>query len=187
MFSVKVFIFLFLHQCQSKLIYVKGLFTPFYTINKNFKTAFQKKIIFFSFFLRKIRVLKHYVRLATWNDLRPNDDFIFFVIKLYKVTLITSYNRQTPSDQKVYKGARVSYSKCLQSKIVYVMFSCKNSLIRGKLHTLHLLGKKRRQRKTGPKALVFHPREMFYWVRIKETLSLNALRVVDSVILCDIG
>ena len=80
-------------------------------------------------------------------------------MKLYKVTLITSYNRQTPSDQKVYKGARVSYSKCLQSKIVYVMFSCKNSLIRGKLHSLHLLGKKDVK---GPKALVFHPREMFY-------------------------
>ena len=63
------------------------------------------------------------------------------MIKLYKVTLITSYNRQTPSDQKVYTGARVSFSKCLQSKIVYVMFSCKNSLIRGKLHTLHLSGK----------------------------------------------
>ena len=111
---------------------------------------------------------------------------MFFVIKLYKVTLITSYNRQTPSDQKVYKGARVSYSKCLQTKIVYVMFSCKNSLIRGKLHTLHLWGK-RRQRKKGTKALVFHPREMFYLVRIKETLSLNALRVADPVILCDIG
>ena len=49
MFSFLVLIFLFLHQCQSKLIYVKGLFTPFYTINKNFKTAFQKKIIFFLF------------------------------------------------------------------------------------------------------------------------------------------
>ena len=46
-FSVLVLIFLFLHQCQSKLIFVKGLFTPFYTINKNFKTAF-KKIIFCS-------------------------------------------------------------------------------------------------------------------------------------------
>ena len=34
---------------------------------------------------------------------------LFFVIKLYKVALITSYNRKTPSDQKVYKGARVSY------------------------------------------------------------------------------
>ena len=50
-------IFLFLHQCQSELIYVKGLFTPFYTINKNFKTAFQKKNHFFSLsFLKKIRV-----------------------------------------------------------------------------------------------------------------------------------
>ena len=65
MVSVLVSIFLFLHQCQSKLIYVKGLFTPFYTIDKNFKTAFQKKIFFFSFFLRKIRVLKHYIKLAT--------------------------------------------------------------------------------------------------------------------------
>ena len=27
MFSVLVLIFLFLHQCQSKLVYVKGLFT----------------------------------------------------------------------------------------------------------------------------------------------------------------
>ena len=86
---------------------------------------------------------------------------LFFVIKLYKVTLITSYNRQTPSDQKVYTGACVSYSECLQSKIVYVMFSCKNSLIRGKLHTLYLSTNKRCQTKTGPKALVFLPREMF--------------------------
>ena len=161
MFFVKVLIFLFLHQCQSKLIYVKRLFTPFYTINKNFKTAFQEKIIFFSFFLRKIRVLKHYVRLAKWNDLRPNDDFIFFVIKLCKVTLITSYNRQTPSDQKVYKGARVSYSKCLQSKIVYVIFSCKNSLIRGKLHTQHLLGKKDVKGKRDPRLWFFIQEKCF--------------------------
>ena len=48
-------------------------------------------------------------------------------------------------------------------------------------------GEKRFHRKTGPKDLFFLPREMFYWVRIKETLSLNALRVADSVILCDIG
>ena len=59
MFSVLVLIFLFLHQCQSKLIYLKGLFTPFYTINKNFKTAFQKKKSFFSLFLfKKIQSFK---------------------------------------------------------------------------------------------------------------------------------
>ena len=139
-------------------MYVKGLFTPFYTTNKNFKTAFQKKkIIFFSFFLRKIGVLKLYVRLTTRNDLRPNDDFIFFLIKLYKVTLITSYNRQPPSNQKVYKGARVSYLKCLQSKIVYVIFSCKISLIRGKLHTLHLLGKKA-SKENGTQGFGFSPK-----------------------------
>ena len=46
-------IFLFLHQCQSKVIYVKGLFTPFYTINKNFKTAFRKKQHFFLFLFKK--------------------------------------------------------------------------------------------------------------------------------------
>ena len=65
MFSVLVLIFLFLRQCQSNLIDVKGLFTPFYTMNKIFKTAFQKKkSFFFSIFLRKIRVSKHYVKLA---------------------------------------------------------------------------------------------------------------------------
>ena len=53
MFSVIVLIFLFLHQCQSKLVYVKGLFTPFYTINKNFKTACQKRKSFFVLFLFK--------------------------------------------------------------------------------------------------------------------------------------
>ena len=56
------------------------------------------------------------------------------------LNLIESVSEGFPSYS--YKGARVSYSKCLQSKIVYVMFSCKNSLIRGKLHTLHLSGKK---------------------------------------------
>ena len=80
---------------------------------------------------------------------------LFFVIKLYKVTLITSYNRQTPSDQKVYTGARVSYSKCLQSKIVYVMFSCKNSLIRGKLYTLYLSGKKKMSKENGTQGFGF--------------------------------
>ena len=78
-------------------------------------------------------------------------------MKLYKVTLITSYNSQTPSDQKVYTGARVSYSKCLQSKIVYVMFSCKNCLIRGKLHTLYLSGKKM-SKENGTQGFVFSPK-----------------------------
>ena len=86
---------------------------------------------------------------------------LFFVIKLYKVTLITSYNRQTPSDQKVYTGARVSYSKCLQSKIVSVMFSCKNSLIRGKLHTLYLSGKKDVKGKRDPRLWFFSQEKCF--------------------------
>ena len=84
----------------------------------------------------------------------------FFVIKLYKVTLITSYNRQTLSDQKVYTGTRVSYSKC-QSKIVYVMFSCKNSLIRGKLHTLYLSGKKDVKGKRDPRLCFFSQKKCF--------------------------
>ena len=75
----------------------------------------------------------------------------------------------------------------LLSRIVYVMFSCKNSLIRGKLHTLYLSGKKDVKGKGDPRLCFFLPREMFYRVRIKETLSLNASRVADSVILCDIG
>ena len=83
---------------------------------------------------------------------------LFFVIKLYKITLITSYNRKTPSDQKVYKGARISYSKCLQSKIVYVMFSCKNSLIRGKSHTPHLSGKKKTSKENGTQGSGFSPK-----------------------------
>ena len=58
MFSVLVLIFLFLHQSQSKLMYVKGLFTPCYTINKNFKTAFQKKKSFFLFLFKKNQSFK---------------------------------------------------------------------------------------------------------------------------------
>ena len=58
MFSVLVLIFLFLHRCQSKHLYVKGLFTRFYTINKNFKTAFKKHHFFFSFCLRKNQSFK---------------------------------------------------------------------------------------------------------------------------------
>ena len=86
---------------------------------------------------------------------------LFFVIKFYKVTLITSYNRQTPSDQNVYTGACVSYSECLQSKIVYVMFSCKNSLIRGKLHTLYLSTKKDVKRKRDPRLWFFSQEKCF--------------------------
>ena len=53
-------------------------------------------------------------------------------------------------------------------------------------YTLYIFGGKRRPRKTGTKTLIIYPREMFYEIRIKETLSLNALRVTDPVILCDI-
>ena len=63
-------------------------------------------------------------------------------MKLYKVTYITSCNRQTHSDQKVYIDACVSFSKRLQSQILYVRFSCKSPQYEGKLHTLHLFGKK---------------------------------------------
>ena len=45
----------------------------------------------------------------------------------------------------------------LQSKIVYVMFSCKNSLIRGKLHTLYLSGKKMSKEK-GTQGFGFSPK-----------------------------
>ena len=47
-----------------------------------------------------------------------------------------------PCDQKVYIDACVSFSKRLQSQILYVRFSCKTPQYEGKLHTLHLLGKK---------------------------------------------
>ena len=47
-----------------------------------------------------------------------NFHLLFFVMKLYKVTKITNCNRQTPSDQKVYIDACVSFSKRLQSQIL---------------------------------------------------------------------
>ena len=53
-------------------------------------------------------------------------------------------------------------------------------------YILYIFLGKRRPGKTGTKALIIYPREMFYKIRIKETLSLNALRVTDPVILCDI-
>ena len=53
-------------------------------------------------------------------------------------------------------------------------------------YILYIFWGKRRPRKTGTKALIIYPREMFYEIRIKAMLSLNALRVTDSVILCDI-
>ena len=53
-------------------------------------------------------------------------------------------------------------------------------------YILYIFWGKRRPRKTGIKALVIYPREKFYEIRIKETLLLNALRVTDPVILCDI-
>ena len=104
-----------------------------------FETFFQRTVKLFE---RRRKKLTRFFILYLFFFYLHSFHLLFFVIKLYKVTLITSYNRKTPCDQKVYTGARVSYSKCLQSKIVYVMFSCKNSLIRGKLHTLYLSGKK---------------------------------------------
>ena len=53
-------------------------------------------------------------------------------------------------------------------------------------YILYIFLGKRRPRKTGTKALIIYPRKMFYLIRIKETLSLNALGVTDPVILCDI-
>ena len=75
--------------------------------------------------------------------------------------------------------------KSLQSQILYARFSCKTPQREGKLHTLHFMGK-RRPRKTGTNALIIYPREKFYEIRTKETLSLNVLRVTDPVILGDI-
>ena len=55
-----------------------------------------------------------------------------------------------------------------------------------KLPTLHFW-EKGRLRKTGARALVRQTKEIFYEVRFEEALSLNALRVIYPVILCDIG
>ena len=124
------------------------------------------KRLFETFLQRTVKLLER--RRKNWPDFSFSIFFflhcfhlLFFVIKLYKVTLITSYNRQTPSDQKVNTGARVSYSKCLQSKIVSVMFSCKNSLIRGKLHTLYLSGKKDVKGKRDPRLWFFSQEKCF--------------------------
>ena len=56
-----------------------------------------------------------------------------------------------------------------------------------KSYILYILGGEGRLKKTGAKALVRYPREMFYEVRIEETLPLNALHVTYPVILSDIG
>ena len=53
-------------------------------------------------------------------------------------------------------------------------------------YILYIFMGKRRPRKTGTNALIIYPREKFYKIRIKETLSLNVLRVTDPVILGDI-
>ena len=127
--------------------YTKRLFEIF--LQRTVKLFERRRKIWPDFFILYLLFFLHYFHL------------LFFVIKLYKVTLITSYNRQTPSDQKVYIGARVSYSKCLQSKIVYVMFSCKNSLIRGKLHTLYLSGKKDVKGKRDPRLWFFFQEKCF--------------------------
>ena len=55
---------------------------------------------------------------------------------------VTNCKRQTPCDQKVDIDACVSFSKRLQSQILYVRFSCKTPQDEGKLHSLHLFGKK---------------------------------------------
>ena len=68
--------------------------------------------------------------------------------------------------------------------MLYVGFSCKNSSIRGKV-TLYPLGK-RTSKKNGSQELEPRRRGMFKEVRTEETLSLNALRVIYSVFLCDI-
>ena len=65
-------------------------------------------------------------------------------------------------------------------------FSCGNSSIRGEV-TYSTFWEKGRLKKTGARALVRQTREMYYEVRFEETLSLNALRVIYPVILCNIG
>ena len=47
-----------------------------------------------------------------------------------------------------------------------------------KSYIIYIFREKERLRKTEAKALVRHPREMFYEVRIEETLSLNAFCVI---------
>ena len=137
--------------------YTKRLFETFLQRTVKLFERRRKKTRFFILyllFLHCFHLLFFVIKLHCFH-------LLFFVIKLYKVTLITSYNRQTPSDQKVYTGARVSFSKRLQSKIVYVMFSCKNSLIRGKLHTLYLSGKKDVKGKREPRLRFFSQEKCF--------------------------
>ena len=114
-----------------------------------------------------------------------NFHLLFFAMKLYKVTWITSCNRQTPSDQKIYIDACVSFSKRLQSQILYIRFSCKTPQYEGKLHTLYLFGEKT-STENGNQGDDYILKRNVLLNRIKETLSLNALRVTDPVIMCDI-
>ena len=72
-----------------------------------------------------------------------------------------------------------AFQNCLSGSLVKLL-NTRESYI------LYIFWGKRRPRKTGTKALIIYPREMFYKIRIRETLSLNALRVTDPVILCDI-
>ena len=63
-----------------------------------------------------------------------------------------------PSDQKVYTGARVNYSKCLQSKIVYVMFSCKKALNTREVKYSISFGEKKMSKENGTQGFGFSPK-----------------------------
>ena len=101
------------------------------------------------------------VKLQKLEKIKIFIDFLLYKAQMVQNQKVNIYVQSTPTFARVYTGTRVSYSKCLQSKIVHVMFSCKNSLIRGKLHTLFPLGKKDVKGKRDPRLWFFSKEKCF--------------------------
>ena len=53
-------------------------------------------------------------------------------------------------------------------------------------YILYIFGGETTSKENGNQGIGYIPKRKFYEIRIKETLLLNALRVTDPVILCDI-
>ena len=70
--------------------------------------------------------------------------------------------------------------------MLYVRFSCENSSIRVEVTYSTFLGK-RTSEEIDSYGVGLTTREMFYEVRFDEALSLNTLRVIYPIILCDTG